>query len=134
MAKNFYPKGKEQFAQGNIDFLSDTIKCVVLDGYTYDSAHDNLDDVTSGFRVATSAALSSKTVTNGVLDAADVTIADVATGSTIDGVLVYKEGGTEATSPLIAFISEEADADPIATPTNGSDITVTWDAGGICTL
>ena len=135
MAKSWYPKGKENFANGDIDWINDTIKAVAVDsGYTYSSTHDNLDDVVSGNRIATSPALTSKTSTAGVLDAADATISSVASGDTIAGVIVYKDSGTEATSPLIVFVSEEEDADPISTPTNGSDITLTFGSGGIATL
>ena len=135
MSKQWYPKGKENFANGDIDWLNDTIKAVAVDsGYTFNSAHDNLDDVLAANRIATTAALTSKTSASGVLDAADSTISSVASGDTIAGVIVYKEGGTEAASPLIVFVSETEAAAAISTPTNGSDITITFGASGIATL
>ena len=45
-------------------------------------------------------------------------------GATINAIVIYKDTGTEATSPLIAYI-DTATGLPI-TP-NGGDIIVTWD-------
>lgn len=119
-----YDKGREAFLAGDIDWVADTIKVVAVDsGYTPDFAVDDaLEDVSGGTRVVTSDALASKTVAAGVADADDVTFTSV-TGDPIAGLVVYKEGGSEAASPLIAYI----EVGP-ATP-NGSDITVTWDSG-----
>ena len=55
----------------------------------------------------------------------DVTFTSV-TGASIEAIVLYKDTGTDATSPLIAFI-DTATGLPI-TP-NGGDIIVTWDNG-----
>lgn len=47
-------------------------------------------------------------------------------GASIEAIIIYKDTGTESTSPLIAFI-DTATGLPI-TP-NGGDIIVTWDNG-----
>ena len=60
----------------------------------------------------------------GAADAADCTFTSV-TGSSIEAIVIYKDTGTEATSPLIAYI-DTATGLPI-TP-NGGDIIVTWDS------
>lgn len=86
---------------------------------------DNLDDIPSGARVATSGNLASKTVTNGVADAADVTWSAVS-GDPSELVVIYKDTGVESTSRLIAYI-DTATGLPV-TP-NGGDITVAWDNG-----
>ena len=48
------------------------------------------------------------------------------TGASIEAIVLYKDTGTDSTSPLIAFI-DTATGLPI-TP-NGGDIIVTWDNG-----
>ena len=48
------------------------------------------------------------------------------TGDPSEALLIYKDTGTEATSPLIAYI-DTATGLPV-TP-NGGNITVTWDNG-----
>lgn len=128
MANALYDKGREGFLDGSIDWDTDDIKCVLVDSadYTLDLAtHDNLDDVPVAARVAISGNLTSKTVTNGVADAADITFSSV-TGDQCEYLIIYKDTGTESTSRLIACI-DTATGLPV-TP-NGGDITVQWDNG-----
>lgn len=128
MANALYNKGREGFLDGNIDWDTNTIKAILVDtgAYTVNlSTHDNLDDVPAGARIATSAALSSKTVTDGVADAADVTFTAVS-GATVEAIILYKDTGVESTSRLISY-HDTGTGLPV-TP-NGGDITVQWDSG-----
>ena len=127
MANALYDHGREGFLDGSIDFDTDDIRCILIDAadYTVDlAAHDNLDDIPGDARVAVSGALASKTVTDGVADAADVTFSSV-TGDQSEAIVIYKHTGTESTSRLIAYI-DSATGLPV-TP-NGGDITVQWDS------
>lgn len=120
MASALYPKFKELCLGGDIDLANDTIKCILIDTAddTYGAADDNLDDIAAAARVGTAQALANKSIIAGVFDADDVTFTSV-TGDGTEAVLIYKEGGTEATSPLIAWI------EGTVTP-NGGDIVVQW--------
>lgn len=131
MANALYDKGREDFLDGSIDWDTDTIKVVACDsGYTANlSTHANLSDVPAAARVATSGALTSKTVAAGVADAADVTFLAVASGKTITQLVIYKDTGAESTSRLIARIDTNASSQAISIPTNGGDITIQWDNG-----
>ena len=74
MASAIYPKYMEALIQGSTNTsLAGTVKAVLVDTgtYTYSAAHDFLDDLTG--TVGTAATLASKTYTNGVFDAADLT-------------------------------------------------------------
>jgi hypothetical protein len=73
MANAIYPKFKEALLQGDIALDTANVKAVLVDlaDYTYSAAHDFLDDVAAGGRVATSGNLASKTFTDGVFDSAD---------------------------------------------------------------
>lgn len=128
MTNALYPKGREGFLVGDISWTTDTVKAVLVDTglYSFNAAHDNLDDIPSGARVATSAALTGKTATDGVADADDLALAAV-TGSTVEAVVLYVEAGTEATSRLIAYI-DTATGLPV-TP-NGGTVNVIWDNAG----
>lgn len=129
MANALYGKGREKFLSGAISWSSDNIKVVLVDAADYTvsiDTHEFLSDVASGGRVATSGNLGTKTVTLGVADAADVTFTAV-TGDQSEALVIYKDTGSAATSPLIAYI-DTATGLPV-TP-NGADITVTWDNGG----
>ncbi len=128
MANALYDKGREGFLDGSIDWDTNTIKVVLVDtnDYTVNLAtHNNLDDIPSAARVATSGALTGKTVTGGVADADDVTFSSV-TGDQSEALIIYKDTGTESTSRLIAYI-DSATGLPV-TP-NGGDISVVFDNG-----
>lgn len=131
MANGLYAAGKERIlghATETIDLLADNIKAVLVDTATYTvnlATHDYLSDIPSGERVATSGNLTSKTTTGGAFDAADVTFSSV-TGDSIEAIVIYKDTGTDSTSPLIAYI-DTATGLPI-TP-SGVNITITWDNG-----
>lgn len=128
MANAMYDFGRQGFLEGSIDWDTDDIKVVLVDGADYTvnlTTHEFLSDVPSGARVATSGNLASKTVTAGVADAADVTFSTV-TGDASEILVIYKDTGSAATSRLIAYI-DTATGLPV-TP-NGGDITVTWDNG-----
>lgn len=128
MASALYDKARKAFADGDIDLLNDTIKCVLIDAadYAVDLAnHDFLDDVPSGARVGTPQTLGTKSTTAGVFDAADVTFSSVS-GDQCEAILIYKDTGTEGTSQLIAYI-DSATGLPV-TP-NGGDIQIQWDNG-----
>lgn len=128
MANALYDAGREAFLDGNISWSSDTIKVVLIDTgeYTVDlEIHDNLDDVAGAARIAT-ATLASKTVADGIADAADVTFSSVS-GAQSEALIIYKDSGVEGTSTLIAYLDTGTGL-PV-TP-NGGDISVLWDNGG----
>jgi hypothetical protein len=130
MANALYPISKKAFLDGGIDLLSNDIRVILVDlaDYSYNAAHDFLDDVPGAARVATSAALGTKSTTAGVFDAADITFSAV-TGDQSEALVIYQHTGTEGTSRLIAFFDTGVTGLPV-TP-NGGDITITWNASGI---
>lgn len=127
MANGMYVKGIEALMKAEIDLIDDTIKCTLVDAADYTvnlSTHDFIDDVPSGARVAT-ATLGTKSVTGGAFDAADVTFPTV-TGDPSEALVIWKDSGSEATSPLIMYIDT---ATGLGVTPNGGDITVAWDNG-----
>ena len=132
MAMAWYPKALESFLQGGIDLSSVTVKALLVSSaYTYNSAHDNLDDVAAG-RLGTSGALASKTFTNGTFDAADPDVTVTADG-TGNAVIFFVDTGTESTSKLLIYEDKEGDeTTAISRPVLTSDtVTVQIDASGI---
>lgn len=130
MANRLYAKGRQGFLDGSIDWDTDNIKVVLIDVADYtvnDATHDNLDDIPAAARVATSGNLASKTVTDGVADAADVTLTAV-TGDPSEALGIYKDTGVESTSRLIAYIDTVASGALSVTP-NGGNIDIAWDNG-----
>lgn len=80
-------------------------------------------DIDAG-QTGTPQTLASKTVTDGVADAADVTFSAVVTGPSLEAILVYKDNGSAAADRMIAFF-DTATGLPV-TP-NGGDVIIQWD-------
>lgn len=104
MSSVIYPKAKESFLSGAINLTSDTIKIILVDSgtYTYSAAHQFRSSLTG--TGGTAQTLASKTVTNGVFDAADVTFTAVAGTVSYEALVVYKDTGSAATDNLISYI------------------------------
>ena len=128
MANALFAKGREGFLDGSIDGDTNDIRLILVDHGTDTpnvSTDDTLDDIGAGARVATSNALDSPTVTDGVADAADEVLTAVS-GATVESIVIYKHTGTESTSRLIAYIDT---ATGLALTPNGGDVTIAWDSG-----
>ena len=128
MANTLYDKARQRFLEAQINWMTDTIKCILVDTAAYTpntSVHEYLSDISGSARIAGPVTLTSKATTGGAADAADVTFTSVS-GASIEAIVIYADSGTESTSPLIAYI-DTATGLPI-TP-NGGDIIVTWDNG-----
>ncbi len=127
MATSFYPKALEKFARGQVNWDADDIAAVLVDSgaYTYNVAHEFLSDIPAAARISGIATLAGKTSVGGALDAEDTQFPSV-TGTSIEVILIFKRGGSEATSPLLLYIDQGTGL-PI-TP-NGGDIRVNWDEG-----
>ena len=132
MANALYPKWKEAIVQASSNSsLGGTVKVALVDTgtYTYSSAHEFQSSL-SGV-VGTAQTLGTKTYTNGVFDAADVTFTAVS-GSSVEALVIYIDTGSSATSRLVAYIDTGVTGLPV-TP-NGGDIGVQWNASGIFAL
>lgn len=130
MASALYPLYKQSLLtqSPSVNSSSDTIKCAVVDktaDYTYSAAHQFKSSVTS-YAATTDQTLANKATTLGLFDADDITFSAVSQSSTktIGALVIYKDTGTAATSPLIAYI----DGFTAITP-NGGDVAVSWDSG-----
>ena len=135
MANTLYDYCRQRFLESQINWMTDTVKVILVStsAYTPQTAvHQYLADIPVSARIAGPVTLTAKSTTGGAADAADCTFTSVS-GATINAIVIYKDTGTEATSPLIAYI-DTATGLPI-TP-NGGDIIVTWDEinGGVNNL
>ena len=136
MANVLYPNAKEEMISGTLDFTeagAQDYTCVlVTSAYTYSAAHTVYTDLT-GVIAEADADLASKTVTSGVFDAGNVTFTAVASGSTIDAIVLFLNTGTAGNDTLVAYIDTDSGG-AISQATNDGDITITWDASGIFAL
>lgn len=137
MANAFYSSYRTLLGGAGLDLTTADLRVVLVDlaDYTYSAAHDFLDDVIAGARVAVSGTLGSVTfgsVAAGVLDAANVTLSAV-TGDQSEALILYAhDGGADSARRLICYLDTGITGIPV-TP-NGGDITITWNASGIFSL
>lgn len=127
MASAMYDNYREEALKGLRTPLTETIKVMaVTSGYTFSAAHTSINDIAVANRVQATPALTSKTATAGVFDAADTTLTAVAAGSAIAALVVYTEAGTSASSTLMVYLD---DAPQLPVTPNGGDIIISWDNG-----
>lgn len=127
MANAHYTKAKEKMLQGQINWATDSIKAaLVKSAYAVNlSTHEFLTDLGANV-LSTNQALTGRSVTGGVFDADPMTWPTVTAGDTASFVVIFKDTGVAATSPLLMYIDTISNF-PVAT--NGSDVTV-QDNGG----
>ena len=131
MANGLYTSAKNSFLGTGtaIDLDADTIKVILADSADYTvnlSTHDMLNDVAAGARVST-ATLASKAISGGAFDSADPTFTAVS-GDVSELLILYKDTGTESTSPLIAYYDTFSAGMPI-TPNGGNVVATIASAG-----
>ena len=124
MASALYNKGRQAFLEGEIDWADDTIMIALLAStHTPDLVNDdNWDDI-SADQIGTDVTLGTKSVVDGVADAANATFPTV-TGAEVSYIAIRKDTGTPSTSQLIALLDTDVTGLPV-TP-NGGDIEVQW--------
>ena len=136
MATLVYNTGKEQILNGGIDLDTNTIKALLIDSdYTENPDHDYVADLvadecagTNYVRKTLAITITKDDANDRVLcDAADVTWSALgADVGTVYGVVVFKDTGNDATSPLIYFGKFST-----AYVSNGADLTLVWAALGL---
>lgn len=138
MATALFTPAREGFLAGEIDWDTAVIKMALVRGYTFSAAHKFVSDVTTagGVLVATSGALTSKTIAGGVADAADVTFSAVpaqAGNAAITSLIIFQSsavtGGADvaATAQRLILFTDTYGNLPIVS--NGGDIAVAFDNG-----
>lgn len=129
MSNAMYGKGREAFANAQINWGTDTIKAVLVDTAAYTVAidtHEFLSDIPVGARVGTAATLASKANVLGVLDAADIIYTGLTSAPSIEALVIYKDTGAEGTSRLIAYIDTGTGL-PVAA--GATQVDIAWDNG-----
>lgn len=137
MASSLWNPGREGFMSGEIVWKASgaTIKAALVRGYTFDATHKFVSDVTGagGTLVATSAALSSLTNTDGVADAADVTFTSVAAGAAVPAIILFQSsavgGGADVAASAQRLVAYLDTATGLPVTPNGQNISVAFDNG-----
>jgi hypothetical protein len=128
VASQLYPQGAAHILgkSTKVDLIGDNVK-ILFYSSTFSSAHEFVSDLTGASIIARSGNLAGKTSTNGVFDANDITVTAVS-GSAFTHVILYKDTGTDSSSPLVAIFDVAS-----FTPT-GADINVVFNASGLLSI
>lgn len=128
MSNVLFDPGREGHLDGTVIESSGDIRVMLVkSAYTFSAAHKFLSDITAGNDNGRSAALGSKTVTNGVFDAADTTLTATAAVA-CNALVVFQHTGVDATARLIAYIDTPTAGLPF-TPSASQVVNITWDNG-----
>lgn len=129
MTATLYPKAASRFARGEIDWEDDTLVVAWIDeGFEYSSDHEYAVVLVGD--ILDSTTLTGCTVLeDGVVDADDITSLVINVGFTGGAVVIYKDTGSSATSPLIYFSDENEDTTPINREGDGSAAPILWSNG-----
>lgn len=135
MASQMFPKAREGFAKGEMDYDTAVFKAVLVRGYTYDDTDKFVSDVTGGGGTlhGTPVALSNKDVTNGIFDADPVMFTTPDANANDHNLLIYQAsavtGGSDvaASSQRVFVWIDTANGLPVQP--NGASITITFDDG-----
>jgi len=102
MADRMYPKGAQKMLQGGFDLINDDIRVALMpSSYSYSDAHEFFSH--AGTPVADEL-MQAKSTTGGVFDADDVDFGAVDAGHVMKSLIVYKDTGDAATSPLLLYL------------------------------
>lgn len=142
MANVVFDQARNGFLAGEIDFDTAVFKAALVRAYTpAPTTHKFVSDVTAagGVLAATSAALTAKTITAGVADAADVTFTAPAANASAHGVLVFQSsavtGGSDVAATAQRVVAYFDTGTNLPVPSlNGGDVTITWNASGIFSI
>lgn len=127
MANALFNPGREGFLDGTIDWDTGDIRAMlVLSTYTFDATDKFISDL-GAVDNGRSAALGSKTVTDGIADAADTSLVAIA-ASACKAIIIFQHTGSDATARLIAYIDTPTSGLPF-TPSAGQTVNITWDNG-----
>jgi hypothetical protein len=137
-----YPQGKKHLLQKNIDVTdtagADQLKMALMSTSYTGQVSDEFFNSISGNQIGSSVALASTAISvsaGGVVsvDANDITFSSVAAGSTVGKVVIYVAGASAGSDDYL-LVYFDSDGSAINIPTNGGDITVSFNASGIFKL
>lgn len=127
MANALFDPGREGFLDGTINWSSGDIRAMLVKStYTFSAAHKFLSDL-GAVDNGRSAALGSKTVTNGIANAANTSLTATAAAA-CNAVVVFQHTGSDATARVICYIDTPTSGLPF-TPAASQTVNINWDTG-----
>lgn len=126
MANALFNPGREGFLDGSIDWDTQDIRVMLVKStYTFDATDKFITDL-GAVENGRSAALGTKTVTDGIADAADTSLT-ATSAVACNALIIFYHTGADASARLIAYI-DTATGLPI-TPAASGTVNIAWDNG-----
>lgn len=127
MSNQLFNGGREGHLGGVLSFDNDDIRAMLVRStYTFDATDRFLSDL-GAVDNGRSAALSGKSITDGVADAAD-TYLNATSAVACNAVIIFKHTGSDATARVIAYVDTVSAGLPF-TPSAGQRVDIVWDNG-----
>lgn len=124
MPKTLYTSASKKIFEGVYNWVSDNFDVLLLpSSYAFDATDVFISDLGT---ITARVAVAGKTNVDGVLDATDPVFTSVASGSTIGSLVIAKNTGSDATSPLLLH---ENTLLGLPYTTDGGNIKFFWNDG-----
>jgi len=108
MQSQLFPSARNLFLTGQLDWTSGTWKAVLLPhSYTPTFAEEFLEDIPVAQRVAISEEIDGKTAVGGAAGCSAIELGLLLSPTICSKLVVYKDTGDEATSPVVLFVGDE---------------------------
>lgn len=137
MSSFLYDLALQKYLTGSFDMLTDNIKCLLVQisgsgtPYTVNQITDQFVSVIpSGAIAARSTQLTSPSVTNGIFGAANTVFNTVVFSNPVGAIVFYKDTGSDATSPLIAYVDSTICSGLPFTPAPGANVNLSFSPTG----
>lgn len=129
MANSRYPYSSKLFATGSLSWTNDEITVMLIgtSAYNYSDAHQWRADIPEAMEMAVGGTLVNRTVSDiGACDADDYSFGTTVYNGPVDAVVIFKDTGSRATSPLIIFNDDGTNLpmNPLA-----YDVNIIWSNG-----
>ena len=109
MSSQCYPKARERFGTAQLDWTAGTLRCLLLpESYNPDFEDEYLSDISAGVRIATSDAMTGRTMTDGYANSDPIRFPLLLDNRLAAKAIIFKDTGVENTSVLI-FLMDEAE-------------------------
>ncbi len=127
MSNALFDPGREGILDDTVEMSTGDIRVMLVKStYVFSAAHKFLSDL-GAVDNGRSASLVSKTFTNGVFDADNISLVALAAVAS-SALVIFSHTGADATARLIAFVDTPASGLPF-TPSVGQTVNVTFDPG-----
>lgn len=129
MTNQLFPKAREKFLGGDLDWDADTFQLLLVKtAQVFDSTDEFVSDLSGANIIARSDVLATKTKTDGTANCDPATFTAPTAGNSCNVYLYRNVGSVDSTSDLVAYY-DTAQSSTLPVLTNGADVIFQPDTG-----